>query len=338
MANSGVTTIRDVAALAQVSLTTVSHALNGTGRVSEATRLRVHEAARTLGYSANIHARGLAGRPAGLVAIQVSGYGRETFLPAAAYYLELINGASAAALEAGIALIATPGSADRGSLARLPVDGAILVDPQGDEPILDIMRDRGAPVVTTGRPLLGKHQCGVVDNDHAGATVKALEHLRRSGYERPALITSARRLSYAEDAIAAYRTWTAKRGSDEFVTRLANVSVGAAESTAKKLLKSRRAPDSFFVTTDDLAVGVALAAQSSRYDIPASIGLISLGDSPALRSLTPPISAIDIMPHRIGIESVEVLLRRLSGATSDPEHRLVPTRLVARTSTLRPRR
>jgi DNA-binding LacI/PurR family transcriptional regulator len=338
LTSRGAPTINEVAALAGVSLTTVSHVLNGKGRNSDATRARVIAAAERLGYSANIHARGLAGSPAGLIAIQISGHSTEKFLPASAYYLELLNGASSAALDKGMALIALPGSAERGALARLPVDGAIVVDPQGDETILDVMRDRGAPVVTTGRPLVGDYAVSTVDNDHPTATLEVLEHLASVGYERPAIITSARRVSYAEDVIRTYRRWMAARSCPPIVARLKYLTAGAAESAARRLLTRKSpVPDSFFVTTDNLAIGVAMAARSLGRDIPSSLGLVSLGDTAAMQSPTSPITAVDIGPSRVGKESVHLLLRRLSGEPPPDQALYVPTMLHLRRSTRRSR-
>ena len=93
--------IYDIARTIGVSITTVSHALTGRGRVSPATRERILQAAAEIGYTANPHARSLVSGRSRTIAIQVAGFtssmSSSSLLPDAAYYMELLNGAAVAA-------------------------------------------------------------------------------------------------------------------------------------------------------------------------------------------------------------------------------------------------
>src|SRR5580704_2616877 len=92
--------IREVAAEAGVSITTVSHALNGKGRISETTRLHVQEAAKRLGYRPNSVARNLAGGRTGLIGLAVSQtLGGQFAIADFAYYSQLMSAASIAAFD-----------------------------------------------------------------------------------------------------------------------------------------------------------------------------------------------------------------------------------------------
>jgi DNA-binding LacI/PurR family transcriptional regulator len=330
-------TIRDVAAEAGVSLTTVSHVLNGKGRVSPTTRERVLAVAGRLGYSANVHARSLASRRSMILAIQVSGYSPTTLVPGSAYFQQLLEGASAAALDSGMALVVAPSGATESDLRRLPADGAVIVDPSGDEPIRRVMADHSAPVVTTGR-IVGAagqlHDC--VDNDHRAAAIKVLEHLRANDYRRPALLTSRRRLSYSMDAIGAYQTWAKQFGLEPVTSTVPDVSVGAGQRAATAELRRRSPPDAFYATTDDLAIGVMLAAKAIGLAIPNDLGLVAATDTPALQSAAPGVTALDLRAARIGAEAVQLLVARLD--SDEPDHPVtvtVPTRLLPRGSTRR---
>src|SRR6185312_9765822 len=104
-------TLGAVATRAGVSTATVSNALNGTGRLSEATRQRVLAAARELGYAPASTARAVACGSTGVLGLTMTTYGE---LPVAyteiPYYAELTLGAMAAAHERGYLLTVLPSS------------------------------------------------------------------------------------------------------------------------------------------------------------------------------------------------------------------------------------
>lgn len=328
-------TIRDVAAAAGVSVTTVSHVLNGKGRVRESTRELVLETAENLGYSANVQARGLANRRSMLVALQVSGYAPTTLVPASAYFHQLLDGASAEALRLGLAVVVAPAGATVEELRRLPADGAVVVDPVGSEPILLVMSERGAPVVTTGRVAGSPVSYPHVDNDHFAATRKVLDHLHRAGYERPALLTTGQPLSYARDAIQAYRAWTDSHESPEHIVTVEDATVGAAQRAIRRVLTAADAPDAVYATTDDLALGVLLAAQAAGVSIPTQLGLVGATDTAALRSASPAVTVIDLHPEMVGAAAISALVAALDEPDQPVPAIVVPTRLLSRASTRR---
>ena len=104
--------IYDIAREAGVSITTVSHAFTGRGRVAPLTRERILQVAAAIGYTANPHAQNLASGRSRTLAIQVAGFtARQTsgvLLPDAAYYMDLLNGAASAAAESDYAIMLTP--------------------------------------------------------------------------------------------------------------------------------------------------------------------------------------------------------------------------------------
>ena len=144
--------IKEVAAAAGVSITTVSHALNGKGRLPDETRVRVREVAEALGYRPSATARSLAGGRTGILALTVARVEAMPFsLTDFDYFAQLMNGAGTAALEQGYALVLAPSAGEPDLLDRVPLDGAIVVDPVRGDPTLAHLRERGVPVVTTGR-------------------------------------------------------------------------------------------------------------------------------------------------------------------------------------------
>ena len=129
--------IKDVAREAGVSVTTVSHALNGKGRLRASTRERVTEVAERLGYRANPAARNLVSGHAGLIAAMPSlpDDPRVRFAEFG-YYTKVIVAASGAAIARDHALVIAPPSRGGFVWDRVNLDGVIMIDPMLDEPAL----------------------------------------------------------------------------------------------------------------------------------------------------------------------------------------------------------
>ena len=122
--------IRDVAREAGVSVTTVSHALNGKGRLNPETRERVREVADRLGYRPNPAARSLVSGRTGLIAAVPSlPSGLDIEFSEFAFFSELIAAATGVAVGRDNALVVSPPAADWFVWDRVPLDGVIVIEP-----------------------------------------------------------------------------------------------------------------------------------------------------------------------------------------------------------------
>lgn len=327
--------IKDVAAAAGVSTTTVSHALNGKGRIAPATRRRVEEAAERLGYRPSAMARGLAGGRTGMLAMVVSG---TVDIPVQVgdfdYFLRLMNGATLAALRHGYSLTLIQSQGDPEPLDGLPLDGAIVVDPIPSDPFVERFRARGIAVVTTGRQTDGPTDAAWVDNDHRAGTFQALDHLAERGGRRVALLSPRALASYALDAHDAYRAWCHDHGQEPIVADVADAPSETSGFIATlDLLESRTPPDAIYATLDRLALGAMLAADARGVEVPRDLLIAACTDSAAARRAEPSLTVLGLAPERIGHEALELLLEILEGRTPGERQRLVPSTLVARAST-----
>ena len=202
-----------MAKAAGVSVTTVSHALSGKGRIPEATRLRVLEQAAAMRYRPNAAARRLAGGRSQLLAIAVSLPG-ELPMPVTEvnYFNRAIHAATARALEHNYAVVVCPPT-PRGEIwARIPLDGLIVLDPVAADPMLLEVRERGVPLALIGRDPTDGHDDYCVDNDHVAGTRVALDHLAERGARRVALLAGDMGDAFTDDCMAAHRQWCSERG------------------------------------------------------------------------------------------------------------------------------
>jgi DNA-binding LacI/PurR family transcriptional regulator len=327
--------IKDVAERAGVSITTVSHALNGKGRISPQTRKHVNEIAKQLGYHPNATARNLAGGRSGLIGMAVAQAGDGNFaISDYAYYAALISAASVAALDCGYALMLAS-AARVEAWERIPIDGAIIVDPVAHDPLIEHVRRTGTPLVTAGRVPGAKHGYWV-DSDHREVTHACLDHLAARGAQRIALLESLPTTSYAIDSHAAYEEWCAAHGQPVIATvTRKDLTEGAGYEAALKLLRRRRPPDAVHSTLERVALGAMLAAQALGLSVPHDLMVSGCADSEASKWARPGLTTVELHPERMGAEMVRIVTALIEDRDPEPSQMHVPSRIVLRGSTKR---
>lgn len=336
--DSGVTTIRDVAAAAGVSITTVSHVLSGQGRIPQRTRNRVLEVASELGYRANVHAQQLVTRRSRTLAVQIANSVATgaVLVPNSEYFLEVLNGAAEAAAQRSYATILVPPDAGLDGLAAFGVDGVLLVDPRGDEPFFT-GRWQTRPLVTVGRPISPLRDVPVtVDNDLVGAAMLMVDHLWEQGYRRPALITTDMGRSYTHDIAAGYARSVRERGGEPVIAEIGEPSTpdGAVEALAG-LLDRRVPPDAVVTSSEILALGVVQEAAGRGIDVPGELGVCSAVDSCSLRLVAPRVTGMSVHPRQVGHAAATALMSLVEDGVARSRTVEVPVRLNVRASTVR---
>lgn len=327
-------TINDVADAAGVSITTVSHALNGKGRISDTTRAHVAEKARELGYQPSPVARNLAGGRSGILALSISVSSGQ---PGASfgsyqYFNELLRAATTESFNRGYAMIAVPDEDDwQQRLARIVPEGLIVIDPPDGNPVVAFARRSGTPIVTAGRTSDGNEFW--IDNDHYGATLTALKQLESSGARRIALLGPPADRSYIRDAVAAYRDWCAERHQAPLVAEAHDQSEAEGERVTLGLLDGRDRPDGIYALLDSLGLGVLRAARKAELSVPRDLKLVALTESPFCAQASPPVTTLNLNPVQIAREAVVALTARIEGEDSGAQpSATVPVELVVRDS------
>ena len=329
--------IHEVARRAGVSITTVSHALSGKGRLNARTRERVQIAARELGYRANALAQGLASGWRGLLALQVSGAeGPPLMVSDIQYFADLMNAATLTALAHGYWLVLAPPSAHTEAWNQLQPDGAVIVDPTVADPLVQMLRVQNVPFVTTGRSPSDGDDTYWVDNDHVRGTRTMLDHLEQAGARRIALLTAPTLYSYTIDSRQAYEEWMREREREPVVAIVREgVTENAAHACGLELLAGHPRPDAIYATLDRLALGALRAAQARSIPVPDELLIAGLSDSEAARHAQPPLTTLGLHPDKIGQHAVTMLIALVEGRSAPQRHRLVPTQLIPRASTAR---
>ncbi|GAQ50530.1 LacI family DNA-binding transcriptional regulator [Streptomyces acidiscabies] len=328
-------TLGAVAVRTGVSTATVSNALNGTGRLSEETRRRVLAAARDLGYAPAGTARALARGDTGVLGLTMTTYGDlpvpYTAIP---YYAHLTLGAMAAAHERGYLLLTLPNSMSPWMWLTTPMDGVIHVEPRADDPVRAILRERGVPMVSEGRPPVPHHGDAWVDADSGTGLRLLLDHLAHAGARRIGLALPLHDDAYPHLAAEAYRSWCAQHHApvliEEFTPR--HYPTGEQEAVDRLL---RHTPDAVIGLYSDSGHTILSAAHRHGLRVPEDLLAACVSEDPAYATTTPPVTTLTLRPDLLGAEAVDLLIAVINARSGVDRHRLVQPVLIPRWSTQR---
>jgi DNA-binding LacI/PurR family transcriptional regulator len=332
-------TITDVARLANVSPTTVSHVLNGKGRVKEATRQQVLAAAARLDYNPSRAARALRTKRNGTVAFLIPSFEAPATLGGRLASLDVYMSQATAAAQAAFvedhALVLLPPTASASDLHRQGIDGGIICDPAADERLVTLFESMELPIVTIERQPDGPGSEWFVGADNTASTRLLLDHMEEQGARRIALISVDLPIAWALECRAAYDSWAMERGMEPLVVGLSpHDPQRTAYSVANRVLDDPRPPDAVVALDERFPSGVIRAAGDRDLAIPGDLMIATGIDSHEARAATPSVTAIDIHPDVQGTAAVGMLLARLRG-TSVEAPQITRTTLNVRDSTLR---
>jgi LacI family transcriptional regulator len=324
-------TLRQVAALAGVSVKTVSRALNNEPYVRQDTAERVWTAAAQLGFRVNALARELRSAAASTAVGMLIGDLANPF------WSGIARGAEKELSRHGFLLITASTDEDsrlEWSLTKAMLDRrvrALLVVPtSGDHSYLDAERRQGLTVVFIDRPpshLLAD----VIVLDNAGGARAATEHLLRNGHRRIAVIGDAPRLYTHRERLAGFRDAMERAGVavSESYLRLESHNAETAELDAFQLMAMPIPPTALFTMNNWNTTGALRVLKDWPHEKlqPALIGFddLELGD-------VVNVSVIEHDPEEMGRLAAVTALARMSGDDGPPRSVVMPTRLIARGS------
>lgn len=327
-------TIRDVAREADVSVASVSRALNGVGRVGAETRTRILRAAERLRYVPHEGARSLITRRTATIG---------TLLPDlhGEFFSELLRGADAAARARGLHLLVSTSHGDLGEAAAAlrsmqgRVDGLLLMSPHLDEEFLERNVPAGVPAV-----LLNERRCpsrpALVVADHDGA-VAMTRHLAGAGRRRVAHIAGPSGNGDAAERLRGYLEARPETLGDDHVIR-GDFSMESGYAAGRTLAALRPRPDAIFAANDMMAVGCIRALSDLGVDVPGEVAVGGFDDIPLAQLVRPALTTMRTDVARLGgraLERLAGIIERPDGPGRDLE--IVTPELVVRESSGRER-
>jgi DNA-binding LacI/PurR family transcriptional regulator len=326
--------MKDIAKIADVSLGTVSHVLNGTAGVRDAVRRRVLDAVKSTGYQPSQLARGLRRVQTNVIGMIMPDI-LNPFFPA------VVRGAEDQAFSNGYRMILCNTDNDHSKeLAHLnelrtylPA-GLIVSD-------LTVQarsyREAGAGVVCVDR--LPKDWIGdsVTADNHTGA-YNATRHLIAMGHKQLATITGPLHLTNAKERLNGFKQAIKEAKlflAPEYVQEATFDKQGGA-SKAKLLLRMIPRPTAIFAGNDMIALGVLTAIRDAGLRCPDDVSVMGFDDLDLAETTNPSLSSVSQSGYQLGATAARILLERIQGDTGPAKNIVLETSLRVRDSIAAP--
>lgn len=325
------TTIKEVAEKAGVSVATVSRVINGTGPVKEETRKAVEAAIETLQYNPNLLGRSLRRQETRRILVLLSTISNT-------FYSRVVRGIEAKAQEEGyevtLCTAETPEAMLR-HLEMLPnkiVDGAILTYFDSENEALREMVQQ-YPIVCACDPPLEDNIVSSVSIDNRQAASDAIEYLLRRGIRKIALFADNKNSPSSILREQGFREMLQQRGipiKEDWIIK-EGFSYRAGARAAKRLMELGRLPEAVFAIADSIAIGAMHEWSKHRIRAPYEISVIGFDNTAVSEMYLPALTTVGQPQYDIGQQAMSLLLGKINGST-EIERVILPHELIERNS------
>jgi len=326
-------TIRDVAREANVSVATVSRALNGHSNVAEPVRQQVLEVARRMRYSPHAAARSLSSRSTQTIGVVLPDLHGE-------FFSELIRGIDAPARASGRHLLLSGYHGDPEEQAaalramRGRVDGLLVMSPYAERPGFlaeNLPHPLPAVLISTQQdePAWPVFE---IDN-HAGA-VAMTRHLLSLGHRHIAFIGGPEHNHDARERLRGFRDAVAGQAGARRSEYPGDFDEASGHSAGRAILGAEDRPDAVFAANDMMALGCRYAFAQAGLEVPRDIALAGFDDIPLARFVHPSLTTMRVSIAELGGRALTRLLAQIDGGevAAAERHVLTPELVVRQSS------
>ncbi len=320
------TTIKDVARRAKVSVTSASYALNGNGTIAAATRKRVLAAAEELNYHPNAFARNLKKRKTHTLGVFITRFD-------GSFYEEILDGIHNAVLKTDYELIVCPESRTvRKILTQRQVDGAIVFDSKVESGTLTKLASKRFPIVVLDRCLDVDYLFPVLLDNQQG-TREAFQHLYAQGARKLAFVSGA---SDSLDNMERMKAFLGEAQEHHVAVRTydGNFTEASGHEVARAIIAAGDLPEAVFCANDQMAIGFIKAMQENHLRAPDDIAVVGFDDILISRYMRPTLSTVGASRFVWGSMAAVQLIAFLDQESPFQSSR-IPTQLIQRESSTR---
>jgi LacI family transcriptional regulator len=327
-------TIKDVAALAGVSYTTVSHVVNNTRPVNDDKRVRVLAAIDQLNYVPSAVARSLKAQATATIGLLVPNNTNP-------YFAEIARGIEGYFRRHGYCVFLCNSDNDVVTqreylrvLHEKRIDGLIVASAGNDAMAAHTLGNSGVPVVIVDRPIDGL-PADLVQIDHELGAAIATRHLADLGHTRIGCIAGPATTAVSAMRVAGFRLAMAERGLEVLPGAIVESDFSSPGGyAAASTLFDTLAPSAIFAGNDLMGIGALRAAAERGIRVPADCSIIGFDDVELSRYVYPSLSTVGQAILRLGETAAKTLLDRINGTVTGPMRRhTIEPRLIVREST-----
>jgi LacI family transcriptional regulator len=326
------TTIRDVARAAGVSIATVSRVFNGSTRVSDETSKRVRTAAARLDYWPNEAARSLTtSRTHALGILLPDLYGE--------FFSEVIRGIDHAARRERYQILVSSSHADTETLVAVArslrgrVDGLIVMAPdEGTAAAISQMKGNFPVVLLT--PRFEVKTCSTISIANFEGAYGMVKHLMKVGHRLIATVKGPSGNVDAEERLRGFRAALHEAGREtpgelEFQ---GDFTESSGYRCAKRILRCLPRPTAVFAANDYMAVGLMSALGEAGLHVPQDVAVTGFDDIAIAQYLNPPLTTVRVDAYELGEQAVRQWIYSTRSGRQVPAHHLLPANLIVRSS------
>lgn len=333
-------TIKDVAALAGVSTSTVSRVCNNNPAISKETQEKVRKAMAELGYE-GASPDTAAPQAIKMIGIVLPPSDRDAYENN--FFLKAIRGISQVCnLHQAASTVIT--GKDTGELLDSVrtlhrsgrIDGFILLYSKPNDPVTDYLCEQGVLYVIVGKPVELAGQTPCIDNDNLLASREATDYLYNLGHRRIGYIGSQSDSMFASDRKAGYQLSLLLHGlpsHPEYCVDMENANSDNDQLTA--LLAREDRPTAFVVSEDLLALALERTCTRMGLSIPEDVSIIAFNNSLYVQLSNPLLTAVDINSYQLGQEAARHIIKYMENPNLRATRIIVPHRIVERASCCR---
>ncbi|WP_101842930.1 LacI family DNA-binding transcriptional regulator [Halobacillus sp. Marseille-P3879] len=307
------TTINDIAKMANVSRTTVSRVLNNNGYVSEEVRKRIIQIVEETGYIPSLSAKSLRTKKSGVIGVIIPRIDTETAS-------RVVSGINEVVSKENFQILLTDTELDKEKeveyirlLQSRHVDGIILLATNVNDSLVATIKDVELPFISLGQDLPGITSI-LYDDYHAAVDVTNM--LISNGHERIAFIgVSEDDPSVGFQRKKGYMDTLKKRGYNlnNSWMETGDFSIESGYESMKKIIKYSKdqLPTAIFAVTDRMAIGAMEYLREQGHRIPDDIAVAAIGASTMSQYVTPSLTTVDYFNKEAGQKAAELLLQQL---------------------------
>lgn len=313
-------TMKDVAALAEVSLSTVSYVVNNTGPVSDSRRRRVHAAIDALGFVPDQIARNLKSSRASTIGVIVPDLSNE-------FFASVVEGVQSLAAQMNVLvtlmLPAASGQSEDRQIRLLRnrrLDGYIFLTGSGQAPPAILNASKYGPVVLVDEQIVGSGLPAIVASVRDGAFSVA-EYVLTMGHTRLAVISGPQSLWTAEQRLRGYLDAAKAFGLHESDVTVfyGDYKIPSGESLAARALSLKPTPTALICANDLMAIGAMKYCTDHDIDVPRDVSVTGFDDISLASLVTPRLTTVCQPGREMGSAAMRQLMAVIEGDGQIPQ-------------------
>lgn len=320
-------TLKDVAKLAGVSVSTASYSINGSTLITDETKSKVLNAVKEIGYRPNGLAKNLKEQKTNIIGLFLSGF-------TGPFFNDMMEGIQDVVMDKGYELVVCASVDKHRLLVERYVDGAIILNYHMDNELLTSLAGEKLPVVVLDREIKHPFIQNILLPNELGSAM-SVRYLVEKGHSRIGYIAGSEESYDGESRLRGFKSEMLNHDLEFFDTDLLRADFteisGYLEMSQFLSKMKNNLPSAMVCANDEMAMGATRAIQEAGLQVPKDMAVVGFDDIYVSKYFTPSLTTVEVPRKQWGITAAQTLFKMLDNEFDFiPEP--VPIKLMARNS------